>query len=625
MGLEDDLTTLRSAIDGDERLNDELRAAIARLAESTDDRALHLLVEAFTWSVYTSWTELKDALVASKHSDASRYLASQFQTWWDADETLCISHAAPVLARRFSTEALPTLREMSEIAADDSIVLRALLVARIALGDVEAMEPARREFLSGRSHQGTDAYPEMVMELASAEAFYDTFAEIVRRYQAGDNDLSDAAAKIAFQVTDRPYRYEGRKRVLLPWPERDPRWAELGVEILAQRPRPKLIPYAEKLLRVPHPNQVKQIGRETDPHDRLLDDLPETLLQMHREGGWALYERHGVKWIAARSLMMADLDALFDAWGDRARSIRGLSMRGRQLVTAAFEKLFGWQRLERFTHFDFSYMPMKAADMHALIDSQGMHDAIYLNVRSIAAKKPPLGRLGSWKSLRALVLGSGGDYGPQYGLSTLMELAEGRPALDRLELHDFRFERSMASFGDTDLAGELGELRIAGWYRMGNDASALLHRIASHGGRLRRLELPGCFRNLGPGDWNEHGSTSLESLSAIDLAGGATSDLFPGLANAWFIPQLRELGLGRTYVYQDRFAPMLEIEMPELRRLSLRDVEGLDRALFERIVDAPLARHLEYLDVGGATDLRTDDARVAPPHVRRAMRAAGWP
>ena len=626
MGLEDDLATLRAAVDGDERLDDELRAAIARLADSNDDRALHLLVEAFTWSVYTSWTELKDALSASKHSEASAYVASRFRTWWDDDDTLCISHAAPVLARRGATETLPILREMSDVAADDSIVLRALLVARIALGDVDAMEPARDEFLSGRSHQGTDAYPEHVMELAGAEAFYDTFAPIVRRYQDGETELRDAAATVAFQVTHRPHRYEGAKRVDLPWPERDPRWAELGVEILEQRPRPKLIHYASQLLDVPHPDGHalrESVGLGPKESNPLLDGLPDALLESHRAGGWGLYDALGVTWIEARSVTLADLEALFEAWGERARDVRGFSIRGRRFDTPAFTKLFGWTGLDAFTHFDFAYTPMRANDMLALCASEGMRHATYLNVRSIAAKKPPLAALGkSLRGLRALAIGSGGDYGPQYGLPILMQLADA--SFDRLELYDFRFERSMAGFGDTKLARELGELRVAGWYRMGDDAAELLRRIANGGGRLRRLELPDCFRNLGTGDWNDP-ACELATLEAIDLRGGATSDLFPMLAQAWFIPQLSELGLARTWAFQDRLEPMLSIEMPQLKRLSLRSVDALDRGLFERLVHAPLAANLEWLDVGGATDLRTRDESIAPDHVRRAMRAAGWP
>ncbi|PRP95019.1 hypothetical protein ENSA5_40170 [Enhygromyxa salina] len=153
----------------------------------------------------------------------------------------------------------------------------------------------------------------------------------------------------------------------------------------------------------------------------------------------------------------------------------------------------------------------------------------------------------------------------------------------------------------------------------------MLGRFGANGGKLRRLELPACFGNISPTTWNTDEGVELASLRELVLDGGATGNFFATLADAWFLPQLRELSLASTSIFAERFDPLLSVDAPALERLSLRDCEGLRAALFEKLARSKLLRNVTWLDVGGRTDLRAEVIEGVGPRVAEAMRAAGWP
>ncbi|WP_146157600.1 hypothetical protein [Enhygromyxa salina] len=188
-----------------------------------------------------------------------------------------------------------------------------------------------------------------------------------------------------------------------------------------------------------------------------------------------------------------------------------------------------------------------------------------------------------------------------------------------------RIEASLLELPDSELGQGLEELCLLDQYRVSGYAAAMLRRFGANGGKLRRLELPGCFGNLAPNTWNFDGGMDLPSLREVVLDGAATGDFFATLAHAWFLPQLTELSLASTYVFADRLDPLLSVDPLALERLSLRDCEGLRAELFEKVATSALVRNVKWLDVGGRTDLRGDTINRVSSQITDAMRAAGWP
>ena len=627
--LEADLGEVREAITKNQKYG--AKEAIARLGESTDDRALEMLLDAFEWALLRSCEPAKSALTTSPHPEVSVRIAERLPGWWEEKERahsrLCVSHAGAVLAARGDVRALDAVRAIAEKAreASDNIVLRGMLFARVGMGDTAAQDEVREHFLTGPAHQGADAYPEKLLGVVSPAAYFDTFASIAAAYQDGDNTMAKKAGTVLFRVTQPQTKYEGTVRVQLPMPERDPRWFELGARMVAERPRPSIHSYAFALLDVPHPDaeaRRAELGVEAPRPDPRLAKLPDTLKARHEEGAFAFWPAaYGTRWIHCPGLKLGELQELLDALGDDAADVRGLSLAGRPLNKAAFTKVFGWEGLRHFTHLSLASMRnLVLSEVRKLAKSPHLEQLEHLDLRAPAAKDPysVIAKAKNLPALRSLRLGGTDSHQP--GDDALRKLLAGSLRLRALELGHFKLQAATVELARSELGVGLEELTFVGQYRRASDISAFLEALAEGGGTLRRLVLERCFGNMSPQSWGAAPATLRELV--VTNAGSA---FFAPFAESPLLPQLERLSLASSYLDATALAPLLEANAPELRHLSLRHCAGVDRALLEALVQSPLVARVETLDVGGRTDLRADAIDAAPPRLAEAMRAAGWP
>jgi len=621
MSLEDDLQAVRDQIDGNVKYGDT--TPWERLGEADDERAVDLLLEGFEWAIYRTGEPAKTALMASPNADVSPKIGERLSRWWEDDATLCVAHGAGILAARGDDRVMDELVRMSEVAKDDAIVLRGLLIARASLGDASANEAIRGRFLGGNDLHGDDSYPEKMLPLLSPAAFYDCFAEVFTRYQAGEDALGRKVSKLAFVLTTPKTKYEGGTRVSLPMPERDPRWFELGVEILAERPRPQLSAYAPKLLDVEHPERearLRDIGWPEPPKpDPIFTKLPEQFEALRKNGDWSLRRGVGGWYLYTRTLKIAQLDELLEALGDTLDEIPGLSIAGRPLKPAAFTKLFGWEGLARFTHLDVSSTPMKLPDVRKLLRSRHAAQLEHLDLTGLRLKKPPFAELRKLEKLRSLRALSTWE-NIHWGDAELAAIVKSGLPFERLDLPSWRLGSELELYGVNESARALRTILLTNQWSLGPAAPRFLQGLAENEGQLERLDVSGCFANVGPGDWNLADDAPMPSFRVLQARGTKVRDFVAQLVDAWFFGQLEDLDLAHVGFHE----ALLTAKAP-LKKLSLRGAHGLDGAALEKLGQAPIAEHLEWLDVGGATDLRVDDIERVPEHVQEAMRAADWP
>jgi hypothetical protein len=618
--------------------------AIECLRASTDDRAVEALLHLFEWAKLRSCEPAKSALMHSAHPEVALRIADRLETWWKQEveehTRLCVSHAGAVLAALGDARVLPQVQEIGRLAeeAEDNIVLRGMLFARVGIGDESAQQEVRTHYLTGPAHQGADAYPEKLLGVVSPEAYFDTFAPIVREYQEGDNSLGSKASKLLFHLTSPAHEYRGTERVHKPLPPRDPRWLELGVELMRERPRPVIFGYAPQLLDIDHPRReqllealpTSAIGSEPNPVAALLDGLPAEFEQLRAKAAWRLFSASGVVWLHAAALKLGEVEALFDALGEaKAAQIRGFSLAGRKLNAQAFAKLFRWPGLGRFTHLSLASMPnLKVAELRQLAASEHVAQLEHLDLKGLVPSKPPfkaLARREVFPNLHTLLLAPAEGVEPTE--AALAPLFSGSLRVRRLTLIGYRIDRAVLELAGSEFGRELEELAIPGQYPVSRTVAQMLSLLGEQGGKLRRLELPNCFNNLSPSSWVVENGHELETLSELVLDGAATESLFEALADAPFLPRLRSLSLARAGVPSQRFAPMLEVEMPSLVELSLNSAAGVNADWLRELARAPASwiTQLERLDLRGPTDLRAGDIDLLPESAQAAVRAVGWP
>ncbi len=234
-----------------------------------------------------------------------------------------------------------------------------------------------------------------------------------------------------------------------------------------------------------------------------------------------------------------------------------------------------------------------------------------------------LGKAKNLPSLRTLRLAGTEQHQPDD--LALRDLMSGSLRLTRLEIAAARIQTALPELADCALGVGLEELCLIGQHQIADQAAPLLRRLGAAKGALRRLEAPRCFGNRAPETWNPSVGADLESLTELVLDNGCAGRFFEVLASAWFVPQITELSLAETNVSGTQLDSVLEADWSALERLSFRDCEALDAAVFQRVIESPIVEKLRRFDVGGCTDLRGDAIEHVPDSVATAMRAAGWP
>ena len=574
-----------------------------RLAASTHDAALDALIQLFFHERYCYHRPAKAALIDAVHPETSARLAARMVEWApDEDQNLATSHGAEVIARRGDASVAPRLREALALVDEEdmSIVGRSLLIARLALGDggADELRAIYREHEDGSALEDTIAW-------GGASAYYEAFAPIVEAYQQQDgaNEFRLAPAILFDIVADDA-------------PDADPRWFELALTLRQARARPKIAHLVERVLaRVAHPNREallrtaaaesrsRFLRRLAGEHE-LLDGVDPAFVDKHdlkhalreADDGWVLHT-----WTHRAE----DIEAILDRLGTH---IVGLSFRGRQLPVAAIAKLAEHTMLARVRRLDLSGNSLGTEGVATLLKSPYIGELTHLALDHCALGTPALTILGHTTSLPALrELSVAADRLGSEDLGGL--LGPATTQLQALDLGGWEvdFERLVSSATYPSLK----RLHATTTWKI----EPLLEDL-----QLETLSFAGA-RNSYSIDWREVSPGALRSLVLDDCM--LSEERTEGLFVAPLMSSLRELSLAGCWV--PGVAQLLEVEAPELRRLSLRHVHAVDRDLLAKLAAWPVASRLEELDVGGDTDLRASDLDDLPEPVREAILRTSWP
>jgi hypothetical protein len=631
-----------------------------RLAAINDDEALDTLLDIFTSDRHSD-KRSASALVEATHPQTSARLADRMLEWISRkDHRLgpALSKGCEVLVRRGDASVLPVLAEGTRLAGDDTILTRNLLIARVALGDQASSDELRDRFVVPR-YSGEDRIAEYFIAWAGPAATFDLLAPIVRAFHDGDETMRNAAPKVLFSLTNPTTRSEGTTRIELPLPPRDPRWFELGLELLLARTRPAIASAAEKLLDVEHPARLSLLKaaherlkgsralaervHADEPHP-ILSHLDDELVARcdlraaitREDDGWTL---------SMRDLKRADVEATLQKLGERAQLITGLSFGGRQLNEEAMQILAEWPSMGHFTRVNLAFTPITPKGMSELLRSPHLGRLEVLDLSGCGLNKAALRALGKAKTLptlNALYLARGERDKP--GAAEVQALIDG-PLFSRLTRLRLKGWDLTGDAVPTTICQALGGSQVGKnlrWLDLSNQAgllgdrlSSLLHCLAENGGQLDTLILASCYRPAQGGeDWTTwqapdglQPATPLLSLRRLVLDEcGVDSDFLAALVRAGFFKDLTSLSMRRNALDSRQLTPLVEYQGPcSLEVLDLSDCAKLDRPALEALAGWPHAAKLRRLGLHGRTDLRNEDLDHIPDGIRQAVLAAGWP
>lgn len=600
-----------------------------RLAASSDDAALDALLTLFVAERYCYDRPAKRALVTAVHPQTGRRLAERMvECAPDEERNLVTSHGAEVLARRGQRDVVDLLRAaLDATPEDDAIVQRCVLVAMIALG---APEHARLRALFVEEED--DHILRDLQVHAAPSDFFECFAPLLESFQAqrgspdeGPDHLFRLVPKVLFALSRGPDEPEDPA---LPNPEHliDPRWYELALALRTRRPRPPMAYDLESLLerarREPPPGFTEWVARarETASRSRFLARLAgehaliDGLIEKQR-----LDEEFVAQQDLRRAVQQGDEGWTLVTWAHKADDIRaifermgeelsGISFRGRGLPAAAVPKITPLLDTFRISRVDLSRNPLGQEGLLALLQSGHVAHVTHLDLSDIRVTGGSFGALGHTDALPALrSLQIAGEHGPKE-LASLLE-GDALTAVTDLGLAGWKVD--FARLVDSAAFQGMRRLHVTTTF----EARPLLMRLES----LVELSFQSAARNYSL-RCDEYGPSALERL-VLDFC--HVHDSQGGIFQSPLLDTLTELSFEGAWF--PAFDALLAREPKSLRRLSLRHVRTIDRDHLARLAAWPTLEQLEWLDLGGDTDLSPDDLQLLPESAREAVRATRWP
>ncbi len=573
MGIQDDIAQARRLAQTD-RSREWVELA-PRLARSTNDDALDALLLLFVAERWDSDPPARKALVDGKHPQTGSRLAENLEKWLaDEDTNLLVAFAAEILAQRDERDAIPRLRASFDATPEDDYVLRASQIAALlALG--EAMEDvARADYVEFEDQE----LLALVLRLAP-DAYFDSYAPLLG---------SDVPKRLQPPILSTLL---AAQRTL------DSRWTELGNRLKSERPPPFLAHFIPRLTT----SSEVAVGS-----DHPLSDVDEAFAAKHDLHNALVHNAHG--WtLVTKAHSRADIVAIFAKLGTK---LTGLSFRNRRIPAKHMSDIGVLANELRLGALDLSGNPLGVMGLRSLL-ARPFPKLTHLNLghANLTAKAYELlSSTSSLPALRSLHLAREGDKPSKDFLTALV-------SGDALQLK----ELSLAHWRSLDFAELVDSRFFASLERLHVTTTFEIDPLLANLGELRELSFAGALRNyalvcrdVGP-----------SKLERIVLDGCAVDPRTGGLFESTLFGTIRELSLERAYF--GAFDKMLETDPPALRHLNLRHVNTINRAALERLANWPPTQRLEWLDVGGDTDLRAQDVEVLPESARDAVRRAGWP
>lgn len=533
-----------------------------RLAESTHDDALDALLLLFVAERWDSDPPARKALVDGKHPQTGSRLAENLERWLaDEDTNLLVAFAAEILAQRDERDAVPRLRASFDATPEDDSVLRASQIAALLALGEPMEEVARADYVEFEDQE----LLALVLRLAP-DAYFDSYAPLLG---------SDVPKRLQPPILSTLL---AEQRTL------DSRWTELGNRLKSERPPPFLAHFIPRLTT----STKVAIGR-----DHPLADVDETFAAKHDLDNALVHNAHG--WtLVTKAHSRDDIVAIFAKLGTK---LTGLSFRNRRIPAKHMSDIGVLANELSLGALDLSGNPLGVTGLRSLL-ARRLPKLTHLNLghaNLTAQAYELLSSTSSLPALRSLHLAREGNKPSQAFLTALV-------SGDALQLK----ELSLAHWRSLDFAELVDSRLFASLERLHVTTTFEIDPLLANLGELRELSFAGALRNYG----------LVLDRCAVDPRRG-------GLFESTLFGTIRELSLERAYF--GAFDKMLEADPPALRRLNLRHVHTINRAALERLANWPPTQRLEWLDVGGETDLRAQDIEVLPEFARDAVRRTGWP